>query len=97
MLNIWGCCGTNAIPARRLATELVVIIAKATHEIHAVGGILALAAAPTAASMLLAGVVTGKAVLQPFAREVVEAHGGTIGVSEVQPHGSCFWFTLPAQ
>jgi len=34
--------------ARRLATELVVIIARATQEIHVVAGALALAAAATA-------------------------------------------------
>jgi hypothetical protein len=40
--------------ARRLATELVVIIARATHEIHAVAGTLArAAAAPVAASAAL--------------------------------------------
>src|SRR5688572_23089620 len=46
--------------ARRLATELVVIIAKATQEIQAVGGILARAATSATASPALiwaAGVV----------------------------------------
>jgi two-component system sensor histidine kinase KdpD len=25
----------------------------------------------------------------------VEAHGGSIGVDPVEPHGSTFWFELP--
>ena len=32
-----------------------------------------------------------------ISKALVEAHGGTIGVAEVQPHGSRFWFTLPVQ
>ena len=27
--------------------------------------------------------------------KAVERHGGKIGVEEVHPHGSCFYFTLP--
>jgi two-component system sensor histidine kinase KdpD len=29
-------------------------------------------------------------------RSIVTAHGGTIGVGARQPHGSAFWFRLPA-
>jgi NtrC-family two-component system sensor histidine kinase KinB len=30
-----------------------------------------------------------------IAREIVQAHGGAIGVRSEPGHGSCFWFTLP--
>lgn len=29
-------------------------------------------------------------------RSIVEAHGGQIGVRDNNPHGTVFWFTLPA-
>jgi two-component system sensor histidine kinase KdpD len=32
-----------------------------------------------------------------ISKSLVEAHGGTIGVSQAQPHGALFWFTLPVQ
>jgi PAS domain S-box-containing protein len=32
-----------------------------------------------------------------ISKALVEAHGGTIGVSPVRPHGALFWFTLPTQ
>jgi two-component system sensor histidine kinase KdpD len=32
-----------------------------------------------------------------IAREIVRAHGGTIGVTDVQPHGARFVMTLPAE
>jgi signal transduction histidine kinase len=32
-----------------------------------------------------------------ISKALVEAHGGSIGVSPVQPHGALFWFTLPYQ
>ena len=28
-------------------------------------------------------------------KAIVQAHGGEIGVENVQPHGAKFWFTLP--
>ena len=28
-------------------------------------------------------------------KSIVEAHGGSIGVDTVEPHGCAFWFTLP--
>ncbi len=31
-----------------------------------------------------------------FCKLAVEAHGGTIGVDDREPHGSTFWFELPA-
>jgi PAS domain S-box-containing protein len=31
-----------------------------------------------------------------ISKSLVEAHGGTIGVSPAEPHGARFWFTLPA-
>ena len=30
-----------------------------------------------------------------IAKQLVELMGGKIGVEEVHPHGSCFYFTLP--
>jgi two-component system sensor histidine kinase KdpD len=30
-----------------------------------------------------------------FCKLAVQAHGGTIGVDPVDPHGSVFWFELP--
>lgn len=30
-----------------------------------------------------------------ISKALVEAHGGSIGVRSVQPHGAVFWFTLP--
>jgi PAS domain S-box-containing protein len=32
-----------------------------------------------------------------ISKSLVEAHGGTIGVSQALPHGALFWFTLPVQ
>jgi PAS domain S-box-containing protein len=32
-----------------------------------------------------------------ISKALVEAHGGSIGVSPVEPHGALFWFTLPVQ
>ncbi len=31
-----------------------------------------------------------------LARQAVESQGGTIGIEEVSPIGTCIWFTLPA-
>jgi signal transduction histidine kinase len=31
-----------------------------------------------------------------FAKEIVEAHGGRIGIDASAEHGATFWFTLPA-
>ncbi|MEO0617138.1 MAG: PAS domain S-box protein [Pseudomonadota bacterium] len=30
-----------------------------------------------------------------ISKTIIEAHGGTIGVDDRQPHGAVFWFTLP--
>lgn len=30
-----------------------------------------------------------------FCKLAIEAHRGTIGVEDAEPHGSCFWFELP--